>query len=169
MSEMDNLKYGQDDAIFLRPIEYMNLPPRPYNCLKKQNIHYIRDLVQCTKISLLQTPNLGYKSLREIELNLDVIGLSLGMNASSVEQITDSEEDALSAMPTTFGLPPQVTLSPAQLETPLSQVAFPAQYQKLIKRISAVVENVVTVQDLINIDPVNFAELPTVGKLMFKI
>lgn len=60
--------------------------------------------------------------------------------------------------------PPQITLSPTQLETPIGQLAFPAQYQKLIKKISAA-GNVVTVQDLINLNPVSFADLPTVGKL----
>lgn len=60
--------------------------------------------------------------------------------------------------------PPQITLSSTQLETPIAELAFPAQYQKLIKRISAVVGNIVTVQDLINLDPASFAELPTVGK-----
>ena len=168
MSEMDTFKYGQDDTIFLRPIEDMDLPPRSYNCLKKQNIHYIRDLVQCTRISLLQAPNLGRKSLREIELRLDVIGLSLGMNASSIQQVADTEEDALSSMPATLGLPPQITLSPTQLETPIAQLALPLQYQKLIKRISAVAAHVVTVRDLINLNPISFGELPSVGKLYFQ-
>ena len=62
-------------------------------------------------------------------------------------------------------LPPLITLLPTQLETPIAQLAFPAQYQKLIKRISVVAVHVVTVQDLINLDPTSFAELPTVGKL----
>lgn len=58
----------------------------------------------------------------------------------------------------------EITLSPTQLETPIAQLALPAQYSKLIKRISTVASNVVTVQDLINLEPNNFAELPTVGK-----
>lgn len=61
--------------------------------------------------------------------------------------------------------PPQITLSSTQLETPIAQLALPAKYQKLIKRISVVAAQVVSVQDLINLDPAKFAELPTVGKL----
>lgn len=171
MNEMDTSEYnkvllsGLNAAIFLRPIEYLNLSPRSYHCLEKQNIIYIRDLVQWTRNDLLRTPNLGRKSLREIELSLDEIGLSLGMIVLSNQPDSDIGENALSAMPTTLGLPPQITLSPAQLETPLAQVAFPAQYQKLLKRISAVAGSVATIRDLINLAPVSFGELPAVGKL----
>lgn len=62
-------------------------------------------------------------------------------------------------------LPQQITLSLTQLETPIARLAFPAQYQKLIRKIAVAAGNIVTVQDLINLDPVSFAELPTVGKL----
>jgi len=171
MNEIDISEYDQvllsslNAQIFLRAIEHLNLSPRSYNCLKKQNINYIRDLVQWTRNDLLRTPNLGRKSLREIELGLEEIGLSLGMIASSNQPVSDVEENALGAMPATLGLPPQVTLSRALLETHLAQVVFPAQYQKLIKRISALVGDIVTVQDLINLEPAKFAELPTVGKL----
>lgn len=61
--------------------------------------------------------------------------------------------------------PPQISLSPTQLNTPLAQLTFSAQHQKLLKRISAVAGNIVTVHDLINLDLDNFAELPGVGKL----
>ena len=46
--------------------------------------------------------------------------------------------------------------------------SFDKHYQKLIKRISAVADHVVSVQDLINLDPDKFAEIPTVGKLYVK-
>jgi len=87
------------------------------------------------------------------------------MNASSIQQILDIEEDTLSTTPIRLEPSHQSTLSPAQLETPMEQVAFPAQYQKLLKRISAIAGNVVSVQDLINLDPVGFGEFPSVGKL----
>jgi hypothetical protein len=174
MNEMDASKYNQvhlsglNDAIFLRPIEHLNLSPRSYHCIEKQNIIYIRDLVQCTRNDLLRIPNLGHKSLREIELSLDEIGLSLGMIVSSNQPDFDIWGNALSPMPTTLGLHPQIILSPAQLETPLAQVAFPAQYQKLIRKISAAATQVVSVQDLINLAPAKFAKIPTVGKLYVK-
>ncbi|MDD5319160.1 MAG: hypothetical protein PHD43_00840 [Methylococcales bacterium] len=62
-------------------------------------------------------------------------------------------------------LPPQITLSKAQLETQLNTLALSTQYQKLIKRISVVMDNIKTVQDIIDIDVTNFSKLPGVGKL----
>ena len=168
MNELGNSKYGKDAPIFLHPIENLNLTTRACNCLKSQNIFHIRDLVKCTRSELLQTSNLGRKSLREIELSLDKIGLSLGMSVPSNQPDSDNEENALGTITASLELSPQIKLSPSQLETPLAQVAFPTQYQKLIKRISAVTGNAPTVQDLINLDPVGFAKLPTIGKLYVK-
>lgn len=50
-------------------------------------------------------------------------------------------------------------------ETPIYQLALSPKYQKLIKRISAVMDYVETVQDIIDIDLNNFLKLPAVGKL----
>ena len=61
-------------------------------------------------------------------------------------------------------LPSQITLSTAQLETPLNQLTISTQYQKLIKRISTVIGNVSTVQDIVEIDPIHFSKLPAIGK-----
>ena len=41
-------------------------------------------------------------------------------------------------------------------ETPIYQLALSPKYQKLIKRISAVMNNIETVQDIINIDVASF-------------
>ena len=59
---------------------------------------------------------------------------------------------------------PQIELLKEQLETPLNQLALSAEYQKLIKRISNTMGNINTVQDIINIEPLNFSKLSTVGK-----
>lgn len=155
---------NQNDTVFLRPIEHLNLSRRALNCLKSQNIFHIRDLVQCTRGELMQTSNLGRKSLHEIELSLNEIGLSLGMNAPSIQPVSDIETNALSTTTATIEHPSQITLSPEQLETPLMQAGFPARYHKLIKKISAVAGNVATVRDLMNLDPLSFAELPSIGK-----
>lgn len=60
--------------------------------------------------------------------------------------------------------PSQISLSPTQLSTPLAQLAFSTQHQKLIKRISAAAGNIATVQDLVNLDLDSLAELPGVAK-----
>jgi len=67
------------DPILLLPIDDLDLTDRSYNCLKAENIYYIGDLIQRTEVELLQTPNLGKKSLTEIKDVLASRGLSLGM------------------------------------------------------------------------------------------
>ncbi len=49
-------------------------------------------------------------------------------------------------------------------ETPITRLALSPKYQKLIKRISAVMDHVETVQDIIDIDVDSFSKLPYVGK-----
>lgn len=67
------------DPILLCPVDDLELTVRSANCLKAEAIHYIGDLVQCTEIELLRTPNLGKKSLTEIKDVLASRGISLGM------------------------------------------------------------------------------------------
>ncbi|WGS66149.1 DNA-directed RNA polymerase subunit alpha [Enterobacteriaceae bacterium ET-AT1-13] len=67
------------NPILLRNVEELELTVRSLNCLKSEAIHYIGDLVQCTEVELLKTPNLGKKSLTEIKEILNSHGLSLGM------------------------------------------------------------------------------------------
>src|SRR3989338_8367491 len=104
---------------------------------------------------LMQIPNFG----RQTEIDLRRVvresmnAMSIGVSVSGYDQVSAREQ------------PLTITISPTQLETPIAQLALPAQYQKLIKRISAVADHVVSVQDLINLDPDKFAEIPTVGKL----
>ncbi len=67
------------DPVLLRPVDDLELTVRSANCLKAENIFYIGDLIQCTEVELLKTPNLGKKSLTEIKDILALKGLSLGM------------------------------------------------------------------------------------------
>lgn len=63
----------------LRRVEELDLSLRSSNCLKKENIVYIGDLVSKSEYELLRTPNFGRKSLSEINDVLGQMGLSLGM------------------------------------------------------------------------------------------
>lgn len=65
--------------VLLCSVDDLELTVRSANCLKAENIHYIGDLVQCTEVELLKTPNLGRKSLNEIKDLLASKDLSLGM------------------------------------------------------------------------------------------
>lgn len=71
------------NPLYLRPVDDLELTVRSANCLKAENIFYIGDLVQKTEADLLKTPNLGKKSLTEIQSVLLTHGLSLGMKIDS--------------------------------------------------------------------------------------
>ncbi len=67
------------DPILLRSVDYLDLTVRSANCIKAEGIDYIGDLVQYTEMGLLKLPNLGNKSLREINDVLASRELSLGV------------------------------------------------------------------------------------------
>ncbi|WP_162472925.1 hypothetical protein [Methylotuvimicrobium alcaliphilum] len=55
------------------------------------------------------------------------------------------------------------------VETPIYELALSPKYQKLIKRISSVINHVKTVQNIIDIDVADFSKLPGVGKLYVEL
>ena len=63
-----------------RRIYDLELSVRSLNCLKTCNIVYIGELICRSEADILQTPNFGRKSLREIKDLLSQMGLRLGMN-----------------------------------------------------------------------------------------
>lgn len=58
-------------------IEELDLTIRCYNCLKREGIHTIADLITRTKAEVSKIRNLGDKSLKEIVTALSAVGLSL--------------------------------------------------------------------------------------------
>jgi len=62
-----------------QPIDHLDLSVRSMNCLKSDNVFYVGDLVQRTEQEMLRTPNFGRKSLTEIKVVLESMGLALGM------------------------------------------------------------------------------------------
>lgn len=58
-------------------IEELELSQRSYNCLKRANIYNVRELISKTKEDLLNIRNFGQKSIKEIELKLKEMGLTL--------------------------------------------------------------------------------------------
>jgi DNA-directed RNA polymerase subunit alpha len=73
----------------VRSVDELELSVRSYNCLKNANIRTIGDLVQKTEAEMLKTKNFGRKSLSEIRLMLQALGLSLGMKLDSASQPRD--------------------------------------------------------------------------------
>ena len=59
------------------PIEDLNLTQRSYNCLKREGIHTIGELVAHTEQDLLDIRNFGMKAIDEVKEKLQTLGLSL--------------------------------------------------------------------------------------------
>jgi DNA-directed RNA polymerase subunit alpha len=59
------------------PIEELNLSVRSYNCLKREGINTVGELVQRTEQELTDIRNFGQKSIDEVKSKLDELGLTL--------------------------------------------------------------------------------------------
>jgi DNA-directed RNA polymerase subunit alpha len=59
------------------PIEDLNLTVRSYNCLKREGIHTVGELVSRSEQDLLDIRNFGAKSIEEVKQKLIDMGLAL--------------------------------------------------------------------------------------------
>src|SRR6266545_99314 len=59
------------------PVEDLNLTVRSYNCLKREGIHTVGELVGRSEQDLLDIRNFGAKSIEEVKQKLVDMGLSL--------------------------------------------------------------------------------------------
>ncbi|QVQ51064.1 DNA-directed RNA polymerase subunit alpha [Spiractinospora alimapuensis] len=80
------------------PIEDLNLTVRSYNCLKREGIHSVGELVARSEQDLLDIRNFGAKSIEEVKQKLVDMGLSLkdsppGFDPVSVADSYESEDD----------------------------------------------------------------------------
>lgn len=142
---------------FNTPINKLLLSPQQQKLIKRilkvmDNIETIQDIIDIDTDNFSKLPYVG-KSYVDflVALQNDLAHEKIINSGGDFEEI---EEE----------LPPQITLSTEQLETPLNQLALSTQYKRLIKRISTAIGNVNTVQDIIDIDPVQFSKIKAVGK-----
>ena len=77
INEVEELPFNKN---LLRKVDELELSVRSANCLKNENIFYIGDLIQRTEVDMLKTPNFGRKSLNEIKILLNDMGLFFGMD-----------------------------------------------------------------------------------------
>lgn len=80
------------------PIEDLNLTVRSYNCLKREGIHTVGELVARSEQDLLDIRNFGTKSIVEVKMTLHNLGLALRDSAPGFDPLTaieqyDSEND----------------------------------------------------------------------------
>jgi DNA-directed RNA polymerase subunit alpha len=59
------------------PIEELNLSVRSYNCLKRESINTVGELVQKSESELTDIRNFGQKSIDEVKAKLEELGLGL--------------------------------------------------------------------------------------------
>ena len=77
------------------PIEDLDMTVRSYNCLKREGIHTVGELVTRSEADLMDIRNFGAKSIDEVKAKLTELGLSLkdspaGMDLASRLQDDDS-------------------------------------------------------------------------------
>lgn len=67
------------NILMVKKIVDLELSVRALNCLKKENIVYVGDLVQKKEYELLRIQDFGRKSLKEVKDLLEIMGLKLGI------------------------------------------------------------------------------------------
>ena len=72
-------------ASFNLPIEDLELTVRSYNCLKREGVHTVGELVARTESDLLDIRNFGQKSIDEVKVKLHAMGLSLKDSPASFD------------------------------------------------------------------------------------
>ncbi|OFL65328.1 MULTISPECIES: DNA-directed RNA polymerase subunit alpha [unclassified Brevibacterium] len=70
-------------------IESLDLTVRSYNCLKREGIHTVGELVSRSEADLMDIRNFGSKSIEEVKQKLDELGLSLKDSAASLSEPAD--------------------------------------------------------------------------------
>ena len=69
------------------PVEELKLTMRSYNCLKREGIHTVGELVSRSEQDLLDIRNFGSKSIEEVKLRLHEMGLSLKDSAPGFDPL----------------------------------------------------------------------------------
>jgi DNA-directed RNA polymerase subunit alpha len=70
---------GDDEVsgVLAQPIEDLDLTVRSYNCLKREAVTTVGELVEKSEDDLLEIRNFGQKSIDEVKAKLEELGLSL--------------------------------------------------------------------------------------------
>ena len=80
------------------PIEQLDLTVRSYNCLKREGIHTVGELIARSEADLLDIRNFGAKSIDEVKVKLATLGLALkdsppGFDPGAAVYFSDEDDD----------------------------------------------------------------------------
>jgi len=80
------------------PIEELDLTVRSYNCLKREGIHTVGELVSRSEADLMDIRNFGAKSIDEVKAKLVGLGMALkdsppGFDPSAIVDNYDEDDD----------------------------------------------------------------------------
>ncbi len=76
------------------PVDDLNLTVRSYNCLKREGIHTVGELVGRSEQDLLDIRNFGSKSIDEVKAKLAELGLSLKDSALGFDPLAAADDYA---------------------------------------------------------------------------
>ena len=82
------------------PIEQLDMTVRSYNCLKREGIHTVGELITRSEADLLDIRNFGAKSIDEVKVKLASLGLALkdsppGFDPGAAIYFDDEDDDDL--------------------------------------------------------------------------
>lgn len=93
-AERGRLEAGStESAVLDYRIEDLDFSVRTFNCLKKEGVLNIRELIQRTEQDLMGIRNFGRKSLTEVQQKLASLGYSLRRAEGDVAEDEDEDED----------------------------------------------------------------------------
>ena len=80
------------------PIEQLDLTVRSYNCLKREGVHTVGELISRSEADLLDIRNFGAKSIDEVKVKLVSLGLALkdsppGFDPGAAVYLVDDEDE----------------------------------------------------------------------------
>ena len=80
------------------PIEQLDMTVRSYNCLKREGIHTVGELITRSEADLLDIRNFGQKSIDEVKVKLAGLGLALkdsppGFDPTAAVYFSDEDDD----------------------------------------------------------------------------
>ena len=84
------------------PIEQLDMTVRSYNCLKREGIHTVGELITRSEADLLDIRNFGQKSIDEVKVKLAGLGLALkdsppGFDPGAAVYFTDEDDEGYEA------------------------------------------------------------------------